>query len=136
MMNSDAGELLRYRKLIGAEGIKVYADIKKKHSSHSISADVSIEETAKAAEFFLADGVIVTGNATGEKASVEDLKAVKSSVKVPVLVGSGIDEINIINYWQNADGFIIGSSFKIDGNWQNAVDYKRVRSFISTLKTI
>lgn len=133
MMNSDAGELLRYRKQIGAEHIQVFTDVKKKHSSHAISYDISIEETAKAAEFFLVDGVIVTGNATGEKASIEDVKAVKSTVKVPVLIGSGVDERNILDYWNYADGFIIGSSFKKDGNWEKEVDDKRVRSFTQAI---
>jgi membrane complex biogenesis BtpA family protein len=130
MMNSDAGELLRYRKQIGAEYIQVFTDVKKKHSSHAISSDISIEETAKAAEFFLVDGVIVTGNATGEKASVNDVKRVKESVSIPVLIGSGIDKNNIHDYWEFADGFIIGSSFKRDGNWENDVDEERVKEFM------
>ncbi len=134
MMNSDAGELLRYRKQIGAEHIRIFTDVKKKHSSHSISGDISIEETAKAAEFFLTDGVIVTGAATGEKASVNDVKAVKNAVKVPVLIGSGIDEYNIGDYWEFADGFIVGSYFKTEGNWQNEVELKRVQSFMAVIK--
>lgn len=136
MMNSDAGELLRYRKQIGAEMIHIYTDVKKKHSSHAISADISIEETAKAAEFFLIDGVIVTGNATGEQASVEDVKTVKSAVKVPVLIGSGIDETNIRDFWNLADGFIVGSSFKKDGNWENKVDANRVKRFMKAIKIL
>ncbi len=67
IMESDAGELLRYRKQIGAENILIFTDIKKKHSSHSITSDVDIVETAKAAEFFLSDGVILTGTSTGER---------------------------------------------------------------------
>lgn len=31
LMNSDAGELLRYRRLIEAEEVLVFTDIKKKH---------------------------------------------------------------------------------------------------------
>lgn len=31
MMNSDAGEMLRYRKQIGADDVLVFTDIKKKH---------------------------------------------------------------------------------------------------------
>ena len=76
-MNSDAGELLRYRKKIGAENIQIFTDIKKKHSSHAVSSDISLVETAKAAEFFLSDGLIITGKATGEKALVEEVEAVK-----------------------------------------------------------
>jgi predicted TIM-barrel enzyme len=44
----------------------VYADIKKKHSSHAITGDVSVAETAAAAQFFNADGVIITGSTTGK----------------------------------------------------------------------
>jgi hypothetical protein len=129
-MNSDAGELLRYRKQIGAEHIRVFTDIKKKHSAHAISSDVSIAETAKAAQFFLSDGVIVTGAATGEKASVEEVKAVKHAVKIPVIIGSGIDAGNIHEYWNFADAFVVGSSLKEDGNWQNPVDLNRVHVFM------
>ena len=68
LMEADAGALLRYRTAIGAEQIRVFADIKKKHSSHAITADVDVAETARAAEFALADGVIVTGAATGQPA--------------------------------------------------------------------
>ena len=134
MMNSDAAELLRYRKLIGADNVKIWTDIKKKHSSHAISADISISDMAKAAGFFLADGVIVTGNATGEEASVKDVQAVVEAVRLPVLIGSGITERNIVDYWSYADAFIVGSYFKSDGDWQNAVELERVRSFMSRVK--
>ena len=43
-------------------------------SSHAITADVDVVETAKAAKFFLADGVVVTGPATGQVASVKEVK--------------------------------------------------------------
>ncbi|MDX1284581.1 MAG: BtpA/SgcQ family protein, partial [Draconibacterium sp.] len=103
MMNSDAGELLRFRKQIGAGHIKVFTDVKKKHSSHAISSDISVAEMAKAAEFFLSDGIIVTGNATGEKTSVDDVAAVKKTVKLPVIIGSGIDIFNVHEFWNFAD---------------------------------
>jgi uncharacterized protein len=125
-MNSDAGELLRYRKQIGAEHINIFTDIKKKHSSHFVTSDVSIAETAKAAEFFLSDGVIVTGSSTGEKASVNEVKAVKNAVKIPVIIGSGIDSENIQDYWDIADAFIVGSSLKKEGNWENEADRSSV----------
>ena len=66
MPEADAGPLLRYRREIGAEHIRIFADVKKKHSSHAITADVDIARAAQAAAFFGADAVIVTGPATGE----------------------------------------------------------------------
>lgn len=56
-----AGHLLRYRKQIDAEQILIFTDLKKKHSSHAITNDVSLLETVHAAEFFLTDGIILTG---------------------------------------------------------------------------
>ena len=44
------------------------------NSSHAITSDVSLAETAEAAELFLTDGVIITGNATGQPASTEDIR--------------------------------------------------------------
>ncbi|TNF45905.1 MAG: BtpA/SgcQ family protein [Bacteroidetes bacterium] len=135
-MNSDAGELLRYRKQIGAGHIKIFTDIKKKHSSNFITSDVSVAETAKAAEFFLSDGIIVTGTATGEKASVEEVKSVKMAVQIPVIIGSGIDVENIQDYWDFADAFIVGSSLKKDGNWENEVDRNRVKRLMDEVKRL
>jgi len=118
---------------IGAEHIKIYTDIKKKHSSHSISNDVSIAETAKAAEFFLSDGIIVSGNATGEKASLTDVRSVKESVNLPVIIGSGADLYNVEEFWEIADAFIVGSSLKYEGNWENDVDPSRVDQFMQKI---
>lgn len=39
-----AGQLLRYRKQIDAENVLIFTDLKKKHSSHSITNDVSLLE--------------------------------------------------------------------------------------------
>jgi hypothetical protein len=46
LIQSGAAELLRYRRAISAEHVQIWADIKKKHSSHAITADVGIGETA------------------------------------------------------------------------------------------
>ncbi len=128
--NSDAGELLRYRKQIGAENILIFTDIKKKHSSHSITADTDIVETAKAAEFFMSDGVIITGSSTGHEPSLAEIQEVQEGVNIPVLAGSGITANNICDYKDHCDAFIIGSYFKSGGNWQNPIDPDRVKKFL------
>jgi membrane complex biogenesis BtpA family protein len=127
LMESDAAELLRYRRAIGAERIAVFADIKKKHSAHAITADVSLEETARAAEFFLADGVIVTGAATGKAADAADVRVVSGAVDIPVLVGSGLSPGNLAAF-AAADAFIVGSWVKSDGVWSSPLDATRARA--------
>ena len=127
LIESCAGDLLRYRRAIGAERVLVFADIKKKHSAHAITGDVSLAETARAAELFLADGVIVTGAASGEKASPDDVRNAAGAVRLPVLVGSGITVRNLARF-TDAHGFIVGSSLKQGGVWSNPLDRTAVES--------
>jgi membrane complex biogenesis BtpA family protein len=129
LIESCAGDLLRYRRAIGAQRVLVFADIKKKHSAHAITTDVSIVETAKAAELFFADGVIISGGATGEPASVDEVRDVARAVCLPVLVGSGITPANLAQF-TSAHGFIVGSSVKEDGVWSNRLDSERARAVV------
>lgn len=132
-MNSDAGEVLRYRKQIGADSVLVFTDIKKKHSSHFLTSDVNILEMAEAAEFFLSDGIVLTGKTTGEATSVKEMHCVKDTVNIPVLIGSGVDDNNVEQYL-GAHAMIIGSHFKEDGHWSNPVSFDRVHSFMSKIE--
>jgi membrane complex biogenesis BtpA family protein len=125
LMESDAGRLLRYRKKIGASQIRIFADIKKKHSSHALTADIDLVETAHAAEFFQADGVVVTGTATGRPADPAEVAAVSSAVGIPTLVGSGVTPENLTEF-DGADALIVGSSVKSDGLWSNPLDSSRL----------
>ncbi len=133
MMNACAGELLRYRKNIGADHIKVFTDIKKKHSSHSITSDVNLTETARAAEFFLSDGLIVTGASTGLPADVNDAEQLYSSTNLPIMIGSGITASNVKDYLPCADGFIVGSFFKDNNFWANQINTKNIESLLSAM---
>jgi membrane complex biogenesis BtpA family protein len=132
LIESSAGDLLRYRRMIGADDVLVFADIKKKHSAHAITADVDIVETAKAAEFFSVNGVVVSGSATGSPASPEEVRAVSSAVTVPTIIGSGITPDNIVLY-PGADAFFVGSSVKSDGVWSGRLDAARTRAVVEAL---
>ncbi|XP_029354254.1 uncharacterized protein F13E9.13, mitochondrial isoform X2 [Echeneis naucrates] len=129
LLNACAGDLLRYRRQIGAEHVQIFTDIKKKHSAHALTSDVSIEETAHAAEFFLSDALIITGTATGMEADIRELREVSQSVRIPVVIGSGVTYDNVECYL-GASGLIIGSHFKEGGHWANALDPRRVERFM------
>ncbi|HEY6118683.1 MAG TPA: BtpA/SgcQ family protein [Pyrinomonadaceae bacterium] len=133
LIQASAAKLLRYRRMIGATRIQVWTDVKKKHSAHAITADVSLGATAETVEFMGADCVIVTGSVTGEAPKVTDVQEAKSHCQLPVVLGSGISTDNINEFYNEADGFIIGSSFKVDGLWSNTIDPSRVRTFMNSL---
>jgi membrane complex biogenesis BtpA family protein len=134
LIQASAAKLLRYRRMIGATHVQVWTDVKKKHAAHAITADVSLGETAETVEFMGADCVIVTGSATGKPPSIADIREAKRHCKLPVYLGSGITQKNIAEFYDEADGFIIGSTFKLDGLWSNTVDPARVTSLLNTMK--
>ncbi|HEX5221128.1 MAG TPA: BtpA/SgcQ family protein [Verrucomicrobiae bacterium] len=136
IIQSSAAELLRYRRSIGADSIQVWADVKKKHSSHAITADVDIGETAHAVEFMRGDAVIVTGSVTGDAPQRSDVLAAKRKTRLPVLLGSGVTAGNLRSFFAAADGFIVGSEFKQGGHWSRGVDPKRVEQFMLTHATL
>ena len=87
LIEGCAGKLLRRRKELGCEHIKIFGDVKKKHCSHSLTADLSIVDVIKQAEFFLVDGVIVTGARTTEPPRLAELRQAGKHARVPVLIG-------------------------------------------------
>lgn len=136
MPTAEAGTLLRYRRQIAAERVAVWADIKKKHASHTITADITIGEAAQTAELCRADALIVTGAATGQAAAVADLQAAAEAVRLPVLVGSGVTPESLPELWNHADGFIVGSALKQGGDWRAAVDASRVKKLTAAAKRL
>jgi membrane complex biogenesis BtpA family protein len=135
-IESSAAELLRYRKQIGADRVEVWADVKKKHSSHAVTTDITLGETAEAVEFMRGDAVVVTGSITGRAPRLEDVQEVKAHCRLPVILGSGIDASNISDFYEAADGFIIGSYFKREGHWANTVDSERVERFMKEVNRL
>ena len=67
--------------------------------------------------------------------SVDDLKAVKDAVDVPVLVGSGVTPETAPQLLAHADALIVGSGFKKDGLWSNPPDAERVRQLVKAILT-
>jgi len=131
IIQSSAAELLRYRRMIGADRVQVWADVKKKHSSHAITADLGIGETAHAIQFMRGDAVIVTGSITGDPPKRADILAVRKKTRLPVYLGSGVTEKNLKQFFEEADGFIVGSHFKEGGEWSRHVDAGRTALFMS-----
>ena len=125
MSEADAGPLLRFRSMIGADHIAVLADIKKKHSSHAMTSDLTIEDWAHGAEFMGADGLIVTGAATGREADRDEVAAAAAASSLPVIVGSGITAESLPRMLEAGHGAIVGSSIKVGGTWTGDIDPDR-----------
>ena len=90
IVEGDARPLIELRKKLNSD-VKVYADVLVKHAVPLGNQDLRL--TAKATvERNMADGIIITGDITGEEASVDDLINLKDEIDKPILVGSGINK--------------------------------------------
>ncbi|MCC6555990.1 MAG: BtpA/SgcQ family protein [Polyangiaceae bacterium] len=128
-----AADLLRRRKDLHAEHIRILADVDKKHSVRFPGIDLAthIEWT----RFSGADALIVSGRMTG---NAPDLEKVREARRLagdrPLLVGSGATEENAAAFLEAADGIIVGSSLKEDGRCENPVDIERVKRFVEAAR--
>lgn len=133
-LQAQAGPLLRYRRQIGAEHIRILTDIKKKHSAHAATADVDLVETARAAAFFRSDGLILTGIATGAPTDPAAAAAVRQAVELPILIGSGVSPEQVPAFIPHVDGFIVGSYVKVAGQWHQPPDPARIRTLMAAVR--
>jgi membrane complex biogenesis BtpA family protein len=131
-----AGRLLRKRQELGCGHIRVLADVKKKHCSHALTGDLDITDEVKQAEFFLVDGIVVTGARTTEPPDLDALRRVKEAAHVPVIIGSGMTPENIEIFYPVADGFIVGSAFRRDGDFLGELDPERLEKFTKAFRKL
>jgi uncharacterized protein len=132
VLQGIAHDLLRLRRELGAERIKILADVDVKHSAPLAVRDLA-DEVDDTVERGLADGLVVSGAGTGKATDPKHVKQVKAAAgaEVPVFIGSGANDQSLPILQASADGFIVGTWFKADGVASNAVDVDRVRRFMT-----
>lgn len=136
IITGKAAELMRYRKQIGAERIKVLADVRVKHAAPLTDRplDEEVDELVKRAA---ADGVIVSGTGTGRPTDPAMAKAVKAlAPDTPVWIGSGATPESLPALAEHADGFIVGSYFKPGGETSRPIDFQKVQDFMRAVEGI
>lgn len=133
LIEGCAYELLRYRRELGSN-VKILADVLVKHARPlgSPNLTTAVQETLERGQ---ADGVILSGWATGSPPNLEDLELAKAAAKnSPVFIGSGASWENVGKLIQSADGVIVASSLKRKGDIRQTIDPIRVRQFIESLE--
>ena len=133
---AEAGALLRYRRTIEAQSIRVFCDIKKKHASHAITADIPLSECVRGAEFFGADGVIITGPSTGRPTDLADVIEARRATSLPLLIGSGVTPETAPGLLEHADALTVGSAIKAAGHWANALDRARCGAMVNAVRAV
>jgi hypothetical protein len=133
LIEGEAHQLMRYRRELGSS-VKVLADVLVKHARPlgSPNLTTAVQETIHRG---LADGVILSGWATGSPPSFEDLELAKAAAgNTPVLIGSGASWENIPKLIQAADGVIVSSALKRRGSLEQPIDPSRVSQFVDAMR--
>jgi membrane complex biogenesis BtpA family protein len=127
----DAGAALRYRDRLGRRDLLMFDNVSAEFAD---SLDRRpLPDRARSAVFSsIPDAVLVSGAITGEAAAMADLEAVKRVLPAtPVLANTGVRHETVAEVLTIADGCIVGSALKVDGNTWNPVDPERARDFMA-----
>jgi len=129
----DCAGAARLRRNLGRDDMKLLFNINAEFA-HSLDAR-PIELRAKSAVFSsLADAILVSGPITGEPVDRSSLRSVREVVQtVPVFANTGVNIDNVREILSIADGVVIGTHFKVDGETWNPVDGARVKRFMDVV---
>jgi len=129
IIEGNAYQLLRYRRELDCD-IKIFADVLVKHA-HPISVPnltLAIQDTIHRG---LADAIILSGLATGDAPTHPDLQEAAIACQgVPFLIGSGANAQNVAQLLKYANGVIVSSSLKRNGQMHQPIDPNRVSQFV------
>lgn len=133
IVETDAYHTLRDRRLLGAD-VRIFADVGGKHAQPLVP--VELEQTARdLVHRGLADALVVSGAATGQATPVADVKRVRVAVPdVPLLIGSGVTPETVGELLSLADGAIVGTYVKAQGDVRRAVDPARVERLVAAAR--
>ena len=133
VVQSDAYGTLRDRRLLGVD-VAIVADVGGKHAVPL--APVETEQMARdLVHRGLADALVVSGAATGQATPLGEVKRVRSAVPdVPLLIGSGVTAETAAELLSVADGLIVGTSVKRDGDVRQPVDRARVEKLVAAAR--
>ena len=126
----DAGKAMRYRDRLGRQDLALLYNVSAEFA-HSLDQRALPDRARSAVFSSIPDAILVSGAITGEAARMVDLEAVKKALPTtPVLANTGVKHATVADVLKVADGIIVGSSLKIDGNTWNPVDPDRAAEFM------
>lgn len=126
----DAGKAMRYRDRLGRSDLVMLYNVSAEFAD-SLDRRPLADRARSAVFSSIPDAVLVSGAITGEAARMEDLEAVKAVLPgTPVMANTGVKHATVAEVLRIADGCIVGSALKIDGDTWNAIDPDRAKDFM------
>lgn len=134
LWNTNVGEVIRHQHAIGADHVRLLYNIVPESAVYL--ADRQIADIARSTVFNNEpDALCVSGLTAGTETSVGTLQLVKDAVPdTPVFANTGVRLDNVMEQLQIADGAVIGTAFKQEGNTWNTVDSRRVKALMQKVR--
>jgi uncharacterized protein len=128
IIEGEPYEVMKFRKQINAENIKIYTDIQVKHAGHIAQRDIL--DTALEAIDFKSDGIIITGQRTGDQPIISQLKKIRENIpNSNIIIGSGTNISNVNELAKYANIAIVGTYFKTNGR----IDCEKVKKLMDEI---
>ena len=136
LWQGNAAQALRYRRQVARDDLFLLYNVTAEFASPLDHRDVA--ERAKSAVFSsLADAILVSGPMTGQAAPLEHLRSAKAALgETPVLANTGVRHENVADILELADGCVVGTSLKVDGDTWNPVDPARAARFMDIVRKV
>ena len=132
--DTNCGEVVRHQHAIGAQDVKLLFNIVPEAAKYIQRDDIA--QIAKSTVFNCRpDALCVSGLTAGAATDSQVLKTVKNEVQQTlVFANTGVRKENVAEQLKIADGAVVGTTFKKDGIFENAVDRERVKEFMDVVK--
>jgi len=136
LWNTNPGEVARHRTLVGAKDVKMLYNIVPEAAKYL--ADRDIVEIARSNVFNnQCDVLCVSGLIAGAETDSAILSQVKNAVPdTAVFTNTGCHIDNIESQLKIADGAVVGTTFKEDGEFNNYIDIDRVKAFMDKVNSV
>ncbi len=134
--DTNCGDTIRHKNAIGAQDVKCLFNIVPEAAKYL--ADRDLEQVAKTTVFNCKpDALCVSGITAGASTDSQLLRKVKDVVpQTVVFANTGVRLENVEEQLSIADGAVVGTTFKVDGVFENGVDPERVKRFMDKVNSI
>jgi uncharacterized protein len=133
MIQPDIGTISAFRAAIGADDVALFDNIAPEFASAIGSRGIA--DRARGAAYLRLDAVLISGPAAGVPFEMSHLHQAKEAVPdLPVIANTGVRAERIGEIFAVADGVIVGTSLKVDGDTWKAVDPERAHRLMEAAR--
>ena len=135
MSNPDPGDVERHRCYVGCKDIPVLQAVIPEGTE--MVAPRPIKQVVKTLCFNVnPDGLLIYSTNPGADIDTEMVELCKQATDKPILASNGVKPNTVANILAVADGCIVGTGVKYDGNFYNPVDPARAKELMENARKV